>query len=367
MGKRELVLILGFVIAGIAVYQVAAPDRPDDRPALSVSGIVERLRSHLRGERASATATRNATAVAPDAIHRLVLEGYRGKLAIVGADRDDVSATLEATVFGGDDADARKAGEQVALTLTATEGALDLAIALPPQRRRPLLDLRVEVPRRLAVRIEGRGEMQVDGVAAVELETRAGAVALRDIAGPISGEHREGAVSATHVRDVQLVTRRATVRLEDVKGTVGGELIDGRALLRDVAGRIGLETNRMEVDIERATGGVTLASHDGTVTLRDAGGPVSFEGERCRLTITASRGVPISASSSDAIVDLQWPTDGVTLDATAVDGRIDAPGGLDGAIKQNVEGATSTAIGPHAGGGVAWRIRSTRGDIILRR
>ena len=62
MGKRELLLIVCFVIVGVVVYQATAPPAgPNDR-GFSFSRLIDAARREVRGNRASAELTTTADA-----------------------------------------------------------------------------------------------------------------------------------------------------------------------------------------------------------------------------------------------------------------------------------------------------------------
>src|SRR5258708_29854323 len=56
MGKRELVLIVVFVVLGIGVYEVTAPPPPPGSEGVSFSGIFRNIRRTIHGSRDSASA-----------------------------------------------------------------------------------------------------------------------------------------------------------------------------------------------------------------------------------------------------------------------------------------------------------------------
>ena len=61
MGKRELLLIAGFVLAGIGLYYATAPAGAPGDQGFSPSRIIEHLRREIRGNQASAELTTTLT------------------------------------------------------------------------------------------------------------------------------------------------------------------------------------------------------------------------------------------------------------------------------------------------------------------
>ena len=52
MGKRELILIVVFVMLGATVYQFTAPPPAPGERSFSLSGIIDEMRLEVRGNRA---------------------------------------------------------------------------------------------------------------------------------------------------------------------------------------------------------------------------------------------------------------------------------------------------------------------------
>jgi hypothetical protein len=67
MGKRELVLIALFLVAGVVVYQVTAPPAPPGSD-VSVGGLFGRLQRTGSGSRATASAESKQTHPVADSV-----------------------------------------------------------------------------------------------------------------------------------------------------------------------------------------------------------------------------------------------------------------------------------------------------------
>jgi hypothetical protein len=187
---------------------------------------------------------------------------------------------------------------------------------------------------------------------------------LRNV-GAVRGEHRDGSITVSSAASVRLTARRAVVSVERVRDTVQGELTDGRFIIRKSGGKVALETRRGEVEVEEPEGGATVACIDGSVTVRAASAPVAFEGERCRFMFVPGATAALTAASVDARIEAQVPSSGgISLDLAAEDGRLEL---ADVALHSTRNGNTESALGEIAGGGPVWRIRTTRGNIIIRK
>ena len=78
MGKRELLLLVVFVVLGVGVYQVSAPAAPADAPGFSLSRLVQMAKAHFHGPQVRRTVTRTATLTVPEGIDTLDLGEIRG-------------------------------------------------------------------------------------------------------------------------------------------------------------------------------------------------------------------------------------------------------------------------------------------------
>src|SRR4051794_18614237 len=96
MGKRELLLIAVFVVAGALVYHVTAPAPAPGERSFSAGQLFETFRRHLRGNRASADLTTTSTHAVDATITELRIVSSPGaplpELTITGEDRRDISA-----------------------------------------------------------------------------------------------------------------------------------------------------------------------------------------------------------------------------------------------------------------------------------
>src|SRR5215471_5946985 len=111
MGKRELVLIVAFFVAGVVVYQVTAPPPPPGTD-VSVGGIFQRIRRQMQGARETYSGpSRQTIPVAPAAALVRISLPRMSELTITGADRDDVAIEMTTSSRGYTQADAKAAAD----------------------------------------------------------------------------------------------------------------------------------------------------------------------------------------------------------------------------------------------------------------
>src|SRR5690606_26198484 len=104
MGKRELLLILAFVVIGTVVYQLTASPKPGRSLGDSIGEIVDEIRRDVRGRPASAEITRNATHPVPPEAAELRITMQNTPVTIVGEDRADIATELWVRSNGVDEA-----------------------------------------------------------------------------------------------------------------------------------------------------------------------------------------------------------------------------------------------------------------------
>jgi hypothetical protein len=228
MGKRELLLIAGFVVLGLAVYQLTAPPPAPGETGFSIARIVDQVR-RVRGNQASAEATTTASHPVPDTVGELRVNVLRGPITIVGDDRETVESELQVRSTGFDAAEATALANQTVLEVEPIGSVLMVRVAYPtPGRQTARLTLKV--PARLRIRIEGTtSELEVSGVATVEAAQTQGATSFRDIGGRVTASHRGGRIVVADAGSLKLTARGSTATIETVRGeaeitTQGGEL-----------------------------------------------------------------------------------------------------------------------------------------------
>jgi len=107
MGKRELLLVLGFVALGTLVYQVTAPPPAPGQSPFSLRRIVDNIRREFQGNRVSAEVTMTASHPVPEGLRELRLTLQNTPVIITGEDRTDIASELWVRSTGYDEAEAQ--------------------------------------------------------------------------------------------------------------------------------------------------------------------------------------------------------------------------------------------------------------------
>jgi hypothetical protein len=362
MGKRELLLIVAFVVAGIVLYRASAPPRP--RSGLGLGDVARRLVRELRPERARGEARRSLTHPVAPSTSEVRVRGI-ARAAVTGETRSDLLAELVVTSSGVDAAEATRLASAATLRVETAADTLVFTVDYPPEGRQEAA-LTLRVPARLRVRAEDvPSGVRASDVAAVALASVRGPTTLARIGGTVEGDHRSGAVEIAEAGAVRLRTRGAALRLERVRGAVVLDLAGGSLRARALGGPLQLDARSASLDIDDVAGPVEASVAGGRFALSGAGGTVRVDAQGADVALRLARAVEVTAFVTRAALDIALPAaSGVGLDAVATDGTIRVEG-FDLSVAR--EGRVSRVEGAIGGGGPRVSLRVTRGPITIRR
>ena len=372
MGKRELLLVVCFVIVGVLVYQATAPAPGPGHRGLSIGRLIEAARREVSGNRSLAELTTTNVHELPSDLTELRITGPISEVSVQGEDRANVESTLYVNSRAYNDEEARKYAEQSLLVADQTASALILRMQFPtPGRQRATLKLKV--PTRLRIRVEpGAGMLQVNDVAAVEIAGTRGEAKLSKIAGRVEVSHRGGEVTIDEAGSLEFNGRAGSLKLTSVRGDTrikmdgGGEITTSK-----LAGSVDIESRSTDVTLEN------LESTPGPIRITANGGSVKLQGLKCEaridvrsaeLNVTMAAAAAVAIYNENANVALTPPPGGFTLDALVIDGDITPANRLDQlGLRASREGDSkeSRVVGAVQGGGPTITVRSTRGDLEL--
>ena len=209
MGKRELLLLVVFVVLGVGVYQVSAPAAPADAPGFSLSRIVQMAKSHFGGP-----AVR--TAGDPDRHAHADRRGHdprprrdpRGGVVVEGSDRADIQVRLEAVLGGMDEADLARQEKACALELKSEGPTATAAVDFDDDRAAaPLRTARRDAAAAEGRRSSGRGSAEVRGIAGLATGRVPGRTHAAELTGPVTGEMRDARAEFGAGATIDLETR----------------------------------------------------------------------------------------------------------------------------------------------------------------
>jgi hypothetical protein len=321
MGKRELLLFLGFLAFGAVVYQATAPPPDQSKEGFSFSKFMGDVKAELKGEQAETVVERSTTVDAPSGEGRLVIPGFRGTLTILGENRHDLSAELKATVYGMDDDQAQARAKQVNMTLQQRGDDLKGEVTLPAEfHRRPQLQLTLRVPSHLALTLELRnGQADLRHVGQVRLQNSRGKITMADV-GEVEGSIETGNLEIVHAARVTLKLTRTQARIEEVNGELTLEADHGDLRLLQLHGPGKLTLERLDCEIDQVHAPLRIEPTHVGLSVRNVAAPLTIKGEHSSVLATLDAAVPVEIETSDELIDLRAPRDGVTIEARTDNG-----------------------------------------------
>ena len=368
MGKRELLLIVAFVIAGAVVYHVSAPPPAPGEQSFSLGQLLENARRHIRGNRATAESTTTTRHPVDPAVAELRINSRMGELTIVGEDRADIEAELRVQSNGFDDAEAQRLAHETTLHVEGAGSRLVASVAYPRGSSQRTLRLTLKIPARLQVTLEaGGGPLEIAGVAGVELSSTRGAARIRTIAGKVTGTHRGGELHIADIASVRLTTMGADVQIERVAGDTSVNIRSGELRATELGGGIDIDSQGADIALEKlqkANGLLRVNAVSGSVTVKGLQTEARIDVHNSDLDIVADRTAPLAIySDGGGSVEITPASGGYQLDVLATRGDITLP---EGTLQTTTNGEEHRAAGAVNGGGPTLTIRSARADITVR-
>jgi hypothetical protein len=371
MGKRELLLIVGFIVAGAIVYTFTAPPPGPNERSLSLSRLIDNIRREVRGNPGKAELTTTSTYPVDAETEEVVVRSAFSQVEVVGQERSDIEVSLRVTSNGTDDADAKRLAERTTVKIDRPGRAMSFAPDAPPEGTQRLY-LTMHVPNRLSVRIETpSSRVSVSNVPALEVTSGRTETIVKGVSGRATIAQRGGRLVIEDVESLKLNARGSETTLRNISGEAALTLVSGEMKAEGLAGPLDLDTQSAEVRLDRAErskGALRINAVGGEVVLNGVKSDTRIDSRNSGIAVTLSEPAPVVIySTGDEPVDLTLPSGGFVLDAVATDGRIteDVIRRL-GLTLTAAEGAREQrATGSVKGGGPAITVRSNGGDIRL--
>lgn len=361
MGKRELLLVVVFVVLGTVLYQATAPPAPEGGGGFSLREMFRAARGHFGDRRASRTLTRQAQMDVPADVDTLAIDDFRGRIEVTGTDEAAIDATVDATLHGLDEADLDTQDTALALRVETNGPTATVTLAYREMGPRPDQTLRIRVPRRLRLKLGGRGVAQVTGLAGAEFDTYRGDLFVEDMTGPVTGSQREGRAEFGPGVTLDIATERGTLRVvRPASLTLRAEATDVEVL--DAEGPVSIDQERCTIEVIGGDGEIEVTGQGGTIKLRNVASAVDIDAERLTVSMTMAEAVPVELKIVADDVDVTLPDAGVELVAEVIRGELRVPS----ALAPATEGDTRRATGALNGGGPRVGLTVTRGSLTVR-
>jgi hypothetical protein len=370
MGKRELVLISLFMLAGIVVYQITAPPAAPGSD-LSVGGIFQHIRRSVQGPRETAAGESRRTVALGDAVRSVRINLPRpSDLTITAGDRDDLAIEIRTSARGYTQAEAKAAADAATVTADAQIDTVTLNGSWEDHRGPAgyvtQASVEITVPRRLRVSVLPHiGLLAVKNVASLEVTSSRGETHILDTAGDIRLTQSNGSLEVSGGGSLKLTTRSSRGEVARIRGLASVDTTGSQLKLAEIAGPVDIESRNSDCSLEKIGALKPPFRYNGT------GGELRIEGLRTEaridghntdMSVALAAAAPVTIYNLGA-VSVTAPPDGYTLDAIASEGHIT----VDEPDITATEGPDSHASGKIRGGGPALTLRATRGRIDIRR
>jgi hypothetical protein len=373
MGKRELLLIVAFVIVGAVVYQATAPPPGPNERGFSFSKIFDHVKREMRGNRAKAEETRERTVELDPTTSEIRVTGLYTEVNITGENRPDVAVRFHVSSNGYDDAEAKSLVAQTQVLVDRAGPAIRLTSDYP-RAGRQYGTLTLAVPKRLLIRLDqGSPRMTILNVGALEMpSSRGGETTIKHIPGSVNVTHRAGRLVIEDVGTLKLNARGGEVTVSNVKADTSLSIQSGELIASAMGGPIDVESQNASVKLrklEETRGPLRVNASAGSVTLDGLSSETRIEGRNVELDITMAKAAPVAIyNEGDEPIELTPPAGGFTLDALVKGARLSLPDGFDPHIKIVAADNDSEqrANGDVRGGGPTITLRANRGDVRIR-
>ena len=370
MGKRELLLVLGFVVVGTLVYQLTARPSAESSSHFSVSAVVDHLRRAVRGNQANAEVVTTDTHPLSAATTEIRITFANGSesLTITGEDRTDVASELKVWSNGYDEAEAHRLAKETLLKQSEAGGRMTFTLAYPREaRQRANITLRVPAAMRIGI-VRYGGRLMITGTKEVEsVETR-GETTIRNIAGKVTASHRGGELTLGDLGALKLTANGTDVKLSRVRGDTTIQARAGEIVASELEGAVDIEGNNTDITVQGAEGSkapVHVTATNGSVRIRGARTDTRVDARNAEVILEVAQPAPVAVySEGNESIELTAPRGGFRLDAASTaGGQITAPASWPAVT---TEGNEQHASGSVNGGGPAITLRSTQGEIVVR-
>jgi hypothetical protein len=318
MGKRELLIILAFIVAGGIAYKLTAPAaKPGE--GFSFSRLWSSAKRNVRTNASSTTISKKGTIPVSSALEELRITST-GTTRVFGEDRKDITYELEIESTGPDEATARQYAERTVLTQDDQGSSFALRVSYPREGQQRAT-FAIHVPARLAVKIDGSAGATVKGLTKLALDINGGQLTAEGVTGEITGYHRQGEITIIDCGTVTLTLAGSRARFSHVLGKLTLNARSGRSDIRDSVGPIEIDGASQEIEIVNAGGPVRIIAREGRVKIDRPRAETRVDTQRTEVDVTMEQAVPLSLLTTDKPLRL-WidGTPAITLDAVSAEG-----------------------------------------------
>ena len=264
-----------------------------------------------------------ARAVAPTG-RPLVVEGMRGSVRLLGADRSTAALSFIRRGRGESRDDGQEVLEDISITERGTESTYTYTLQADRETY-AAVDVRGQVPRETALQIDRlSGTVHIEGVEGrLTIDHEHGDVEVQDAAALVEVNIENGDVQV----GFQSVPSEGRIRLRTANGDVGVRLPPTSSVLVDAQTNVGLiRTRGLSFTAERlkpinagARYNAQVGDGGPTIEMRTENGSITIQARDTTRVDTAGTAPPPTVPSTDTIFPAQTDLDTVEADTVAPD------------------------------------------------
>jgi len=340
-----------------------------------------------------------------------------GSVRVEGGSQQDISYVIRNHSYSGSESKARR--EFDSYKISAYVHGDTAWIVGDWQGGRPHKfsgDFVINVPREMdEVKIETEGgSVSTTGITGrIDAQSGGGSLRIDDIGGTVNAETGGGSIAVGNVAsDVSLHTGGGSIKVNSAKGKIEAESGGGSVTIVSCSQGAVLETGGGSIQVERCAGRVKATTGGGSIDLGDVGGPAEMETGGGSIRLSSAKG-PVRAETGSGSIELNGvpsaraetgaggivarfvastgePTDS-ELETSVGDITVYLASNVNISVRASIEAAnghnirsdfpeiavtteggdygpkTVSAEGNLNGGGPVLRVRTTTGDICIRR
>jgi hypothetical protein len=241
-------------------------------------------------------------------MHNLHIKVEIGNVKVQGGQTQEVSYVIRSKSYEGSESAARRQFESYKIS-TYTRGDTAWIVGEWGNGRphKFASEVTVNVPRDIAsVKIEtDGGSIVTTGIAgSLDAQSGGGTIHLDDIGGAINAETGGGAVNVGNVGgDLTISTGGGTISIGSVKGKVTAESGGGNLVLMSAEQEASLETGGGSIRVDKCTGKVKASTGGGGIEIGQIGGGVTMETGGGSLKLSSAGG-PVTAETGGGSIEL---------------------------------------------------------------
>lgn len=353
----------GFIAAAALAYHLTAPP-PDRSPGRrSAANVLDSIRRRVAADAARASFVHEGRFDVSAAMAELRISGI-SELTIVGEAREDAAYRLEIEASAPSQEEAAAVARGAGLDTDDLGTGLGLSVRVP----RPasvISRLALQVPRRMAVRVDNQAPARIRASSLVSIHLDAiGDIHVTDIATSVTGRQRNGTLVVEQAGAVTMDLVAADATFREIEGPTRITGRSGRSRVENSRGAITIETTNQDLRVTGHAGAIEINATGGNMQVDRPRAPVNILMRRGRLDLTLDRGVQATVVGAETSMTLLIADDpSMVIDARITDGRIQAE---ELGLTATTAGNESTLTHRMGSGDARVALRARRGMIVLR-